>query len=243
MDEGTHWYCLLNSFSCLYIDSLTTIELDNTFNPKSTEAQIYLLGFCDKLFASDLVKPINAEFQCPINAFDGWLSEQSVSADPADEYVSKCNNADSLPMSEDDFNACFIAWSEFEGEKGVLEKLGEVKIMGFRVKNQISWDASIVDMGVFWNDLEDWMSNERSNAPVGANGMFHSSAAFWWYDTYTSMFQTAVGAAGIAIGFSAVIVLISSRSLLLTLFSGVCILYVLAAATASLVGFGWDLGL
>jgi len=54
--------------------------------------------------------------------------------------------------------------------------------------------------------------------------------------------NTALGAAAIAIAFSAVIVLISSRSLILTLFSGACIIYVLAAATASLVGLGWELG-
>jgi hypothetical protein len=29
----------------------------------------------------------------------------------------------------------------------------------------------------------------------------------------------------------------------LTLFSGLCVTYVLAATTSSLVGFGWDLGL
>jgi hypothetical protein len=217
--------------------------LDNSFNPKSKEAQTYLLGFCDKLFATNLVKPINAEFECPINAFDGWLSDQSASSEPIDEYLSKCNNADSLPMLEDDFNACFIAWSELKGEMGVLEKRGEVKILRFRVRNQIALDASFTDMDVFWNKFEEWLSNERDNAPVGANGMFHTSTVFWWYDTNTSMLGTAVGAASIAVGFSAIIVLISSRSLLLTLFSGLCVLYVLAATTASLVGFGWDLGL
>jgi len=56
------------------------------------------------------------------------------------------------------------------------------------------------------------------------------------------MLRTATGAAGIAIGFSAIIVLFSSRSLQLTIFAGVCILYVLVAATATLVSLGWQLG-
>ena len=56
------------------------------------------------------------------------------------------------------------------------------------------------------------------------------------------MTYTAYGAAGITVGFSAVLVLLASRSFLLTLFAGFCIFYVLAAAAASLVFLGWELG-
>lgn len=97
-------------------------------------------------------------------------------------------------------------------------------------------------MDKFWNSFEDWLSNERSNAPSSVNKMFHTSGAFWWYDTNISMLNTAIGAAGIAIGFSTIVVLLASRSPSLTLFSAICITYVLAATTASLVGFGWNLG-
>ncbi len=98
-------------------------------------------------------------------------------------------------------------------------------------------------MGQFWNAFEDWLSGERSIAPESVNKMFHTSGAFWFYDTNVSMLQTAIGAAAIAIAFSAIVVLLASRSVMLTIFSASCITYVLAATTASLVGFGWSLGL
>lgn len=98
-------------------------------------------------------------------------------------------------------------------------------------------------MGKFWNAFEDWLSAERSIAPESVNKMFHTSGAFWFYDTNVSMLQTAIGAAAIAIAFSAIVVLLASRSVTLTIFSAFCITYVLAATTASLVGFGWSLGL
>jgi hypothetical protein len=223
-------------------DSISTLELDQTFNPKSKDAQTYLLGFCDKIFSTDLVTS-NPEYRCPINIFDDWLRVQSASSDPNQEYVSNCNSADALPMSEDDFDACFISWSEMTNEINVLEKRGEIKILQIPIKTQVNWDAPFTVMDSFWNNLEDWMSNERANAPAGVDGMFHTSGAFWWYDTNKSMLRTAIVAAGIAIGFSAIVVLISSRSPALTLFSGLCVTYVLAATTSSLVGFGWDLGL
>ena len=56
------------------------------------------------------------------------------------------------------------------------------------------------------------------------------------------MFETALGAAAIAVAFSTVVVIISLRSLILTFFSGCCIVYFLAPATASLVALGWNLG-
>ena len=56
------------------------------------------------------------------------------------------------------------------------------------------------------------------------------------------MLSTAVSAAAICVGFSAIVVLLSSKSLRLTIFSAFSITYILAAATACLVGIGWELG-
>jgi predicted RND superfamily exporter protein len=223
-------------------DSLTAIVLDETFDPSSIEAQTYLLGFCERLFSSDIAAPYDSGYECPINRFDNWLRNQATLAVPDEQYISKCNNAEYLPMTQSDFDPCFVAWSEIFEEKNVLNKQGKIKIMQIKVTNKIKWDAPFAEMDTFWNKYETWMENERTSAPPGVNKMFHTSASFWWYDTNTSMLQTAIGAAGIAIAFSAVVVLLSSRSPTLTLFSGLCVTYVLAATTASLVGFGWNLG-
>lgn len=223
-------------------DSLSTIVLDDSFNPSSRDAQEYLVGFCDRLFATDLADPINNEYKCPINEFDGWLRNQTASSIQNGAYSANCNNADSLPMNEGDFSPCFVAWSKLTGEKNVLDNQGVLKILRIRLLMAIEWDAPFAVMDKFWNSFEDWMRNERSIAPEGVNNMFHTSASFWWYDTNTSMLGTAISAALIAVAFSAVVVLISSRSFALMLFSGICVTYVLAATTSSLVGFGWDLG-
>ena len=46
-------------------DLWTTLELDDSFDPKSEESQTYLLGFCDRLF-SEFGK-VEEDYQCPIN--------------------------------------------------------------------------------------------------------------------------------------------------------------------------------
>ena len=54
--------------------------------------------------------------------------------------------------------------------------------------------------------------------------------------------RTAYGSAGIAIGASALVILLSSRSLVMTVFSVMSIAYVLASVTSMMVAAGWTLG-
>jgi len=54
--------------------------------------------------------------------------------------------------------------------------------------------------------------------------------------------RTAYGSAAIAIAASAVVILLSSRSLVMTVFSVLSIGYVLASVTAMMVAAGWTLG-
>ena len=82
---------------------------------------------------------------------------------------------------------------------------------------------------------EAWMENERSVAPNGVNKMFNSDFAYWWYDTNLKMLRTAYGAAAITLICAAVVVLVSSRSFVLTFFAAISIAYVLVASTACLV--------
>lgn len=224
-------------------DSLSKLVLDESFDPSTTESQTYMLGFCDRLFSTDIAQPLNPEYVCPFNDFDVWLKDQSTSTNQTTAYVDNCNNADSIPMAEDDFDGCMIAYSELFGNKNILEKNGKVKIIQLPILNGVNWAAPYSVMDEFWNRFENYLDDERSNAPTTSNKFFHSATAYWWYDTNSSMLQTAVGACIIAIIFSTIIVLIASRSITLTIFSATCIAYVLAATTSSLVGLGWSLGL
>jgi len=46
-------------------DSWTTLELDESFEPKSKDSQTYLLGFCERLFNN--FGKVKEDYQCPIN--------------------------------------------------------------------------------------------------------------------------------------------------------------------------------
>jgi len=81
-----------------------------------------------------------------------------------------------------------------------------------------------------------------SNAPKEVANAYFSSGEYWWYDTNNQMFETAIGSISIALSAAAVVILLSSKSLVLTLFSVIGIAFVLTSVTALMVGIGWTLG-
>jgi predicted RND superfamily exporter protein len=93
-----------------------------------------------------------------------------------------------------------------------------------------------------WRKTEEWMAEFQRLAPATANKAYFSSFDYWWYDTNSQMFQSAVGSAAIAVLASAVVILLSSRSFVMTLFSAISVTYVLASAIALMVAAEWTLG-
>jgi len=223
-------------------DTLSKLLLDESFAPKEADSQLYLRDFCDRLFAQDFTSKQYPEYECAMNLFDSWLSEQSTSLTPVDAYVNNCNGASALPLPENVFDQCIISWSQAVNNRDVLQENGTVRILTIEILASISLMSSIPEIDDEWNRFQKFLKEESEIAPSGSNKFIHTSPLWWWFDTNQQMLSTAIGAAGIAIAFSAVVVLFSSRSLLLTLFAAICILYVLAAATATLVSLGWELG-
>jgi len=223
--------------------SFTTLKLDQSFNPKSMAAQSFLVDFCDRWFDTDFALRPSSDYQCPINVFDEWLQQQSQSDLPDEGYTQHCGAATSVPVAEDNFDACIIAWSQSIGERSILQENGVVRIIVTSTNFAAPWFSSMEVLGKEWRDSEKWLETDRLHAPEGVNRMYHTSSNFWRYDTNERLLQTAYGAGAIALSFAAVILLVSSRSFNLTLFSVLSIGYVLIATIACLVGLGWSLGL
>jgi len=221
-------------------DSWTKLVLDEKFDPKSEDSQSYLLNFCDRLFKQ--FGKVNEKYECPMVLFDEWLKDQSTSQSPTEAYSQNCKGATSVPVHLEVFDPCIIGWSQLVNIKSVLQTKGSVKIMQIRTKSNLTADSPQSESKNEWTTYEAWLNDERSSAPNGANKMYQSDIVYWWFDTNQQMLKTAYGAAGIALACAAVVVFISARSFVLTLFAAISIAYVLVAATACLVGLGWELG-
>ena len=157
--------------------------------------------------------------------------------------MQHCDEASSVPVAPEVFDPCMIAWSELHEVTSVLQTQGRVRILEVEAKSNIFYDSPQSELKKEWTAYEEWLEDERQNsAPSGANQMFHSDLSYWWFDVNQQILKTAIGAMGIALAGASVVIFISSRSFVLTVFAGFSVLYVLAAATAFLVGLGWNLG-
>ena len=225
-------------------ESWSQLVLDPSFDPSSQDAQTFLLNFCDNLFGQAFADQVTDDFECSMNKFHAWLGEQAARTEDQQSviYLEHCGNASGIPMDPNNFHACMTAWAQAETELYVLSKGGIVTILMVPFTARVRWDSPFDELDTEWNLIEEWIDEVNADAPQGVSKGYFSNLDFWWYDTNKSMLATAYGAAGIALGAAAGVILCSSRSVTLTLYSVITIGYILTSVTATLVGFGWTLG-
>merc|ERR1712232_684368 len=226
-----------------YLDptSGSKLVLDDTFDPSSKDSQTFLLDICENIFDQEFAEVRSSDFVCPLTAFDRWLKLNSNGTEN-EIYVQNCDGANSIPVTEEYFNKCISAWSDETESNSILHRNGVVEVILFFFQGRVRFDSPFNELNDEWNMIEDWMDDQRVAASDEVNKMFATSIDFWWFDTNGSMLRSAYQSAGIALGFSGFIVLVSSQSLILTLFALITIAYVLASTTAMLVASGWTLG-
>lgn len=219
---------------------ISTLVLDETFDPSPEDAQVYMRDFCDNFFNQSFATRLYA--QCPINSFDDWLAKNAKAQTKEDAYLEHCAGQSSLPVPRDVFHPCMSGWARAQHDYFDLSWNGTMKIMHFGFKTTTQYGSSMEVLSTEWHLIENWMGTQNAKAPVGVNHAFFSSWDFWWYDTNSQMYRTALSSAAIAVAAAAVIILVSSRSFAMMLFSIISVAYVLASCVSLMVAAGWTLG-
>jgi len=220
----------------------TSLVLDETFDPSSSEAQIYLRDFCDNFYAEDFARIPEDNFVCPINQFDDWLKNAASSDEPDPLYNNICGSPDGIPVASDKFHACLSAWALRAENYDILSMDGIVKFMRVRFSNPAVFSDPYGVLQEQKDAVDEWMAASNDEAPEGVNQAFFTGVTFHWHDTNGSIQRSAYQGAGISLAASAAITLLSSRSVVLTIFTTVTIFYILVSVTAFLTAFGWTLG-
>jgi len=222
------------------------LVLDDNFDPAPTASQEYLLNFCEDFFNQPFASRIAQDFVCPMNELDQWLQDNANNgnSNSNDAYVESCQGATGLPVPEENFHACAAAWSIETRSTTMLQRNGTtIEAIFFYYTGRVRVDSPYAELKDEWNLVEDYLRG--TGAPDdddSVSNVFAASIDFWWFDTNGSMLRSAYQSAGIALAFSGFVVLLSSRSFILTLFALITIAYVLVSTTAMLVATGWTLG-
>lgn len=225
-------------------DSFTQLLLDETFDPSSAEAQLFLLDFCNDFYSQPFASVATIGHECPISGFDRWLRKQkSFSDDDQDEiFRSVCNSSAMIPMDKDLFHPCVAAWARKSREGNAVLRNDEVLILSFPFRAQYGYTDSFHELAKEFWDIEHWIKDKLRSAPQGVNKAFFTGNDYWYMDTHQAMTSTAYSSAATALIATTLVILISSRSFLLTFFSVLSMFYILAATIATMVLCGWTLG-
>ena len=170
--------------------TMSSLRLDESFDPKSKEAQEYLKGFCQKFWDNDFVQnPDNDDdkFKCPMNAFEDWLLEQDALPVEKKEilYTRNCDGASSIPMDQNYFHSCFTTWSKLEADeiydnRYVLSQDGIIRIMWLEVSAAVRFTDPYMKIHREWEKYELWFRDETLIAPDGVNKAFHTGPVWRW---------------------------------------------------------------
>lgn len=222
----------------------TSLQLDESFDPSTPSAQTHLRDFCDSFFREDFADKLPDNDICPINKFDSWLQTQSqLPVEQQDgTYVDHCSGATGLPMNSDAFHPCLSVWAHQVNEKDILSWDNSVKIMMFPFKSRVRFNSPSALLGEEWRLIESWMKKSNDGAPTEASNAYFSSSDWWFYDTNKNVYDAATTSGAIAIGVAALVILVSSRSLMMTLFSAISVAFVLVSVAALMSALNWSLG-
>lgn len=222
--------------------SWTQLMLDETFDPSTKDAQTYMLEFCDRIFNEEFAEDPLEKYVCPFNQFNVWLQRESNRTLPDYVWTQSCNGANGIPMDPEAFHLCLSRWAQITEEYSILAYKGRIQVIYFPFKSRVRFDSTRGELRKEWELINEWMKETNDGAPAEVSKAYFSSADFWYYDTTTQMYSTGYASIAIALAAAAIVILISSKSLVMTVLSVVSVAYVLLSVISMTVAIGWQLG-
>lgn len=158
----------------------SSLVFDESFQPRLPSTQSYMLKMCSTI--EDIIRAPDEEYLCVMQAFDLWLREEHQSSNQTEAYSMNCQEADSIPMEMDSFDACLIEYSkiltESSGVSDVMHDDASVKILTMRGRSNTTVWSPYVEQAKEWQNIESWYQEEVANAPFGAKFFYTSQGKY-----------------------------------------------------------------
>ena len=230
------------------------IELDARFNIADPKSQTWLLDFCRDLRETSYYRrEIDPQISnCFIEHFQKFMRRRCMDIDGND--LSPCCVNSEFPYTEETFNKCLKVYLPIvEQSQGIYyinrnagprfsKDTGELQGMIVEFNSKESFTFNYVKIGLFYQELENFVREQLRRAPVGMKGgWFISHLEF--YDLQHSIAQGTPIAIGVSIAISSVVAFLTTLNVLITLYAMLSISAAIFVTIASLVLLGWELNI
>ncbi|KAA0184897.1 hypothetical protein HAZT_HAZT002747 [Hyalella azteca] len=217
--------------------SESTLEFDSKFDMSAPESQSWLLQFCRDLrkqsFYMSTMGPLLPN--CFIETFKSWMEERRCADASKNRYP--CCEVMPFPYPRWVFDKCIIEAVEVLYQTPRLYFVPGVAGPKFnKTSNKVA--ALVIEYDS--NVVEQWSSRQLQYAPPGLrSGWFTSYLEF--YEVQRSLLEGTKLAVLVAVSVSLVVLLLTTRNVMVSLVAVLSITSVMLVTLAALVILGWRL--
>ena len=226
-------------------------------------AQEWLADFCDNVRKQSFYFSPADPFTelCFFEFFRGWVNASCAETSPIplgsggnySDYFpvparSQCCNI-SYPVEEaSEFDFCLRACAGFLDTSGFPSGLGFsgnslVSIQYRFLTNQV-FTEEFEPMDTLFNKMEAFRKSQRATAPIGSGmGSFFFASSFVNLDLQRFLFEGAIQSFAVSMIIALIVVLLMTRSLLLSILSILTLVAIVALIYGVIVLLGWELNI
>ena len=219
------------------------LVFEEGFDLTSPPAWMWLKDFCMEVKNSSFAVPEVSDTPCLMGLFGESLAGPCVG-----NASAPCCGTNG-PYPDDIFSLCFNNFMLQLGD-AANQTLDRVyfnennNIVAYRadVSTNLALTGSHVDMKSHYNLLDNFVKEQSSTAPTGITEVWFNSI-FRFYDLQRALSESTFIAVIVSLSCAAVMMLLTSRNFLVTLYAIVTITLAIFFSTGILVNLGWQLNI
>ncbi|XP_038054259.1 protein dispatched homolog 1-like [Patiria miniata] len=225
-------------------DDLGTLSLDESFQLSDPEDQTWLLDFCRDLQSQPFYRAGQAT-GCFIEDFISFMKSPDCANPLIGFNLSPCCNQSGFPYEPALFTSCVAKYTNAGFLPTVFLRNKDSEIAVLTVPFQTTYPSSFNydTSNEFWTTVDAWVREKVDSAPVSLQrGWFVSdSIAIRFYDLQESLRKGVPVAMLLTLATASLILFLTTRNILLTLWAMLTITSTVFVVVAILVLLGWEL--
>jgi len=205
-------------------------EWDSSFSLMDEESQERMLQFCKKIRTAPFYdKELNNQSWCFMEALTDFIDSSK-----------ECENK-TVPLKAAEFMECTKAYVTKNKNLPIkINSDGKIEALVMTFQSNRDYEMKFSPVEKFWKEVKEWAEKEIGNMPAGLkNGWVISSLYF--YDLQKSIADGTIHTIIVSIAVSALVLLITTRNILITLYAVIAITAIISVTVGSLVMAGWQL--
>ena len=232
-------------------DDRGSIVLDESFDLSAPESQEWLLQFCSAIKTEDFYSNATSHQLTDFCFIDGLKAMMEGPCDnpTIGDNVFPCCNTRSFPYADPElFHTCASLYVSLTGTNQALRFNVDNRLTGLTLSftSKTTYTLNYESINEFWNAVNDWGEEVIMKAPPSVSGGWFSSyirRQLFFFDLQNSLITGTPLSIAMSLGVAALVLLITTRNVLITLCAVLSISGAVFVTIGSMVLIGWELNI